>query len=294
MAEWDGKSKGNKLGYSIFIAILKKWGLKPAYLLLKFVRIYYLYFVPKVTKPLMQFYQNKLHYSKRESKKLVKKNIYVFGQTIIDRIAVMSGQSDQLTVTREGGEYITQLAQEGKGGILVSAHLGNWELAGHLLKRYNSVINIVMYDGEAAQIKEYLSKITGPKAFQIIYVKDDMSHIYEISAALVRNELICLHADRFLDGNRTIVKEFLGEDAHFPLGPFILASKLKAPVCFVFAFKEATYQYNFLGFEPKIYEGRGLTGAEKMLSDYVALLEDLVKKHPEQWFNYYDFWRKPN
>lgn len=289
---WDGKSKGNKLGYSIFVWLIKVGGISSAYFLLKFVGLYYVWFMPKVTNILFDFYANRLHFNKKEARLLVRKNIYAFGQSIIDKIVVMTQPNHKFTISREGGHYLNELAEQGKGGILVSAHLGNWELAGHLLQRLNTVINIVMYDGEAAQIKQYMDKVTGPKSFNIIYIKDDMSHIYEMSAALSRNELICIHADRYVQGNRTISHSFLGEEALFPLGPFVLASKLKAPVCFVFALKESKYGYKFYGFPPKIYEGRGLAGATAMLNDYVQNLEQKTKEYPEQWFNYYDFWKK--
>ena len=146
---------------------------------------------------------------------------------------------------------------------------------------------------EIEQIKQYLDKVTGPKSFHIIFIKEDLSHIYEMSAALRRNELICIHADRYVKGNRTLTHPFLGKEAHFPMGPFILASKLKAPVCFVFALKKSKHQYHFYGNQPKKYEGRGTIGAAAMLQDYVHLLEEKVKQYPEQWFNYFDFWAKP-
>ncbi len=292
MSQWDGRSKGTTLGYRIFIALLKTGGLRSAYVLLKLVKLYYIWMAPRVTTALRSFYKERLHYSGKESRRLISRNIEIFGQTIIDKIATMSGVETSLSVERTGEEYLNELAQGGKGGILVSAHLGNYEMAGHLLKRYNTIINIVMYDGEAQQLKAYLDQVTGPKTFNIIYVREDLSHIYEMSAALQRNELICIHADRYLPGNRTIAHDFLGESALFPLGPFVLASKLNAPVCFVFAFKKSSYRYHFYGFRPKTYAGRGLTGAQAMLEDYVQLLEVYVKKYPEQWFNYYDFWEK--
>lgn len=293
MSGWDGQSKGNRLGYSIFIFLLKWGGVQPAYFLLRFVAQYYIWFVPKATRPLKDLYRNRLHYSSKRTKQLIRKNIYVFGQTIIDRIVVMSGLKHRFTVERTGGHYLNELADGGEGGIIVSAHIGNYELAGHLLQRLDSVINIVMYDGEAQQIKEYLDKVTGPKTFNIIFIKEDLSHIYEMSAALRRNELICIHADRYVEGNRTIEHHFLGSPALFPLGPFILASKLKAPVCIVFAVKKSAFQYHFYGNQPKKYEGRGSSGAEEMLKDYVQLLEEKVKQYPEQWFNYFDFWANP-
>ncbi len=293
MPKWDGQSRGNRLGYSIFVWLLKWGGVRPAYFLLHFVARYYIWFVPKATRPLKDLYRNRLKYDPARSRHLISRNIYLFGQTIIDRVAVMSGLQRSFSVKRTGGHYLNELADNGEGGLLVSAHIGNYELAGHLLQRLDSVINIVMYDGEAEQIKRYLEKVTGPKTFNIIFIKEDMSHVYEMSAALRRNELICIHADRYVAGSRTIVHPFLGAPAHFPLGPFVLASKLKAPVCFVFAVKESKFEYHFYGNPAKKYEGRGLTGAEQMLEDYVALLEEKVKQYPEQWFNYFDFWEHP-
>ena len=84
---------------------------------------------------------------------------------------------------------------------------------------------------------------------------------------------------------------FLEKDALFPAGPFILAAKLKAPVCFVFAFKETNFHYHFYAYPPRVYEGRGTQGMEKMLDEYVDKLEDKLKQYPWQWFNYYDFWK---
>ncbi len=293
MSKWDGQSKGNRLGYSIFVWLLRWGGVRPAYFLLHFVARYYVWFVPKATMPLKELYTERLQFSAVQTRQLVRQNIFLFGQTIIDRIVVMSGLKHSFSVRRTGGHYLDELAEGGEGGILVSAHIGNYELAGHLLQRLNSVINIVMYDGEAEQIKAYLEKVTGPKTFNIIFIKEDMSHIYEMSAALRRNELICIHADRYVPGNRTIAHPFLGTEAHFPLGPFILASKLRAPVCFVFAVKESKLEYHFYGNKPRKYEGKGTSGAELMLKDYVQLLEEKVRQYPAQWFNYFDFWEEP-
>ena len=54
-----------------------------------------------------------------------------------------------------------------------------------------------------------------------------------------------MHADRFLEGNKTLTANFLGEQARFPMGPFLLASKFKVPVSFVFAVKESNLHYHF-------------------------------------------------
>lgn len=288
--KWDGKSRGTTLGYKIFVWLLRVGGLAPAYALLHFVTLYYLFFVPQATKPLMYLYQERMGYTKRAARKLLRKNLLFFGQTLIDKIVVLAGLPNKLSFEHTGVEHIEEMVAAGKGGILVSAHLGNWEVAGHLLKRVNTTINILMYDGEGEQVKAYMEQFDNNKSFNIIYLKEDNSHIYEITAALSRNELICLHADRYRPGNRTITHELLGKEAKFPIGPFTLGAKLKAPVCFVFAFKETNFHYHFYAFPAKIYEGRGMEGINKMLKEYVALIEKYIKKYPTQWFNYFDFW----
>lgn len=291
MSSWNGKSKGTTLGYRIFIYLIKQGGLKSAYALLRIVAWYYIWFVPAARRPVLYLYQQRLGFDKRKSRRLFRKNIYVFGQTLLDKFYVLSAQKNPFTVTRDGGQHLNDMVAAGQGGIIVSAHIGNYELAGHLLERLHTIINIVMYDGEDAQIKQYLEGATGPKSFNIIYIKDDMSHIYEMSAALRRNELICLHADRHVAGSRTIKHDFLGKAAEFPFGPFALASKLRAPVSIVFALKTGDDSYHFTATAPRLFEGRGTEGAEKMLTAYVAELEEKVKAYPEQWFNYFDFWK---
>ncbi len=292
---WDGRSRGTSLGYRIFIALLKYGGLRPAYFLLHVVGLYYRLAVPQVTRPLRYLYEQRMGYSRTESRRLIRKNIYVFGQTLIDKLAVLTGAGNKLSFDHEGVEFLEEMADNGQGGIVVSAHLGNWEVAGHMLRRVGRPINVLMYDGEAEQLKQLMATYEQKRSFQIIYISDDLSHVYEVNAALRRGELVCLHADRFRPSNRTMVHDFLGQPAHFPAGPFVLASKLKAPVCFVFAFKRNIFRYHFIAWKSQTYAGAGMSGAERMLDDYVGLLETNLKRYPHEWFNYYDFWNaKPN
>lgn len=289
---WNGKSQGSALGYKIFIKLIKIGGIKSAYFLLQFVAQYYIWFKRDVVSLLQQLFIERLGYTSQEANRLVRKNIIYFGQSIIDKIAVLiSGNEHQFQVSRPGEAAIEEMTTIGKGGILVSAHLGNYEMSGALFKRYGSTYNVVMYDGEADQIKATFDAEGASRNFNVIAIKDDMSHIYEMSAALNRNEFICMHADRFVAGNRTIKALFLGKEAHFPLGPFILASKLRAPVSFVFALKEHDTAYTFYATKPQVFEGRGMLGATAMLEAYITELEAKLKQYPEQWFNYFDFWK---
>ncbi|MBX7182357.1 MAG: lipid A biosynthesis acyltransferase [Bacteroidia bacterium] len=289
MAEWQGKTRGGLLGYQIFVWLLKRFGLNAAYLLLYFVAFYFIPFAPKATKALFQFYRTRLGYGLFATCISIYRNYYAFGQSLIDRVAIKSGISKKFSYYHDGDENLSALVKEGKGGFLISAHIGNWDIAGFFMKRLNGKINIVMYDEEHNQIKEYLKSVGETSSVNIIPIKDDFSHIIAIKNALSEGELITMHGDRFREGNRTIKLKFLGEDAFFPQGPFLLATKFKVPVSFVFCVKESKYHYHLFATPGKVF-----SSVEELSSVYSLGLEEKIRKYPMHWNNYYDFWKNPN
>jgi predicted LPLAT superfamily acyltransferase len=292
VASWQGKSKGAKWGYQIFVAILRHFGVRPAYFLLRFVAFYYFLFSYKTTKPLLSFFKNRLGYGRGHAYLKVYQSYYRIGQSIIDRVVAMAGIPNPFTFNFDGEHHLRQMVANGKGGLLISGHLGNWEIAGFLLKRLQTSINVLIFDGEREQIKEYLKEVAGERNMKVIVIKDDFSHIYAISEALKNNEMVCMLADRFMEGNKTTKVPFLGQEARFPLGPFVLAAQFKVPVSWVFAVKESATHYHFFASEPKPYQyAQKKEAINEMLNDFVAQLEQKVKQYPEQWFNYYDFWQ---
>jgi len=292
MPEWQGKSKGKPLGYRIFVSILNRWGVLPAYVLLRFVAFYYFLFSYRSSKIVLTYFRKKIGYGLGKSLIKLYRNYYLLGQSIIDKVVIMSGIPNKFTFDFDGEDHLRKIAGLQKGGLLLSAHLGNWEIAGHLLQRLDTRINIVMFDGEHQQIKEYIAAVTGKRAVNVILIKNDLSHIYAISDAFKNNELVCMHADRFIEGNKTLTSEFLGGPARFPMGPFVLAAKFKVPVSFVFAMKETPLHYHFFASEIKDYTHFSKDALmQEMLNDFVGQMESMVKKYPEQWYNYYNFWQ---
>lgn len=289
MASW-GASRGNRLGYSIFIFILKTGGILPAYALLRLVTIYYLVNPGKAAAPLLYYFQQRLGYSAFKARLAIYKNFNYLGRSIIDKVVLMSNVPSPFTLEHDGIEHLNRMAAEGQGGLLISAHLGNWEAAGHLLKRMSTPINIVMYDGEHQKIREYLDTVR-ERSFKVIVIREDISHIYEIGAALQRNEFVCIHADRYVEGNRTIEAELLGRTALLPLGPFALATTFKAPVSFVFAMKEGQRHFHFFASPGRAYRN-GRRDLDQVVADYCRQLETMIHRYPLQWHNYFPFWEE--
>ncbi len=288
---WQGKSKGGKAGYQIFVWLIRNTGLAPTYLVLRCVAFYYFLFSPASSKPILYLYRSRLGMGRFESLRALYRNYYCLGQTLIDKVAAMAGYASRFKSRSQGLENLETIARGGKGGLLLSAHMGNWEIAGHFLKKLDKRINLVMFDGERQEIKNYLGNITGEKSFNIITIQPDGSHVFKIANVLANNELVCMHADRFVPGNKTLNVSFLGRDAKFPEGPFVLGAKLGVPVSFVFAFKDGNFGYQFSASPPISFPNGGREAPLALLQQFAAILEGHVRERPEQWFNYYDFWQ---
>ncbi len=294
MATWKGKTRGGLAGYRFFIFLLKYPGLKFSYFFLRFVVLYYVFFAPKARNPIYYYFNTILGYHRLKSISYTFKNFYKLGQVLLDKVALLAGFSNKFTFDFEGEEYLRQMAEQG-GGFLIGAHIGNWEIAGHLLERINTRVHILMLEAEHQRIKALLDQVMTKKTINIISIKDDYSHLFEIKEALQNNEIIAMHGDRFIEGSPSLTGTLLGREAKFPYGPFFLPVKYKKAVTFVSAVKETSTHYHFYASKPQVYlADRNRKEIEKkvgeMLHDYTGEMERILDLFPEQWFNYYYFW----
>lgn len=291
MASWDGKSKGTLLGYKIFLFTIKVGGVPLAYTLLKFISFYFYLFATAPRKAILEFYTGALSMPESDAKKTTKKNFRLIGQSIIDKVAFLQGKDKRYTFSFDGHDILKKMEEGGKGGILISAHLGNWDIAGNMLKStdLNVPVNVVMFENEVEAIKKFMDSETGGNKFKVIPIGQDLSHIIRINAALSKGEFVCIHGDRFFGPMKTLTIPFFGRDAKFPAGPFEMGAKFKAPVTFVFNLKKSDYEYQLSATQPLRDE---ITSAKDLAERYVTKLEQMTKAYPEQWFNYYDFYKQ--
>ncbi len=295
MARWDGRTRGGILGYKIFIWILKYTNIRLAYFVLYFVALWY--FITLDKKPTRFYFRKILGYSRLKTFFSIYRNYYVFGQVLIDKIAILAGFTKKFTFRFEGEEYLHQMAEENTGGVLIGSHLGNWEIAGQLLERIDTTVHILMFDGMQQQIKDLMNKVIDKKNIGLILIKkNDSSHLIQIAEALKRKEIIAMHGDRFLPGTKTVTTKFLGREAELPTGPFYLASKYNVPVVYVSAMKEKTTHYHFYATKPKYFKYPANIKTREaelkaMVDDYVKKMEKMVLDYPLQWFNFYYFWK---
>ncbi|MGB1307280.1 MAG: lipid A biosynthesis acyltransferase [Oceanihabitans sp.] len=291
-ADWQGKSRGTVLGYKIFVASMKYFGMRSAYFILYFVAFYFCFFAADSTKAIYYYFRKRLQYSKTKSLISIYKSYFVFGQTILDKIAISSGLSKKFTYESDGVDLIKETLKQKKGGILISAHVGNFEISEHFFGELeeNASISLLTTDVEHTAIKNYLDSVGKKSNINLIIIKDDLSHIFEINAALARNEIVCITGDRYIKGSKYLTQELLGQEAKFPAGPFLIASRLQVPVLFVYVIKKPKKHYHLIARQAKVKH----RDAKALLKEYTLSVERTLKSHPLQWFNYFDFWERNN
>lgn len=290
MNKWKGKSKGTITGYKIFVWCIRNIGIRSSYVVLYFVASYYFLFLRKSNRYISYYFQKRLSYGYWKAKASVFKSYFTFGKVLIDKTAISAGLREKYTYEFDGIENLRNLLAEKKGGVLISAHIGNFEIAEHFFADidFDCQINLVTTDQEVTVIKEYLESVAVKQSnIKFIYVKEDMSHIFEINKALSENELICFTGDRYFEGSKYLEADLLGKSAKFPAGPFLIASRLGVPVVYVYVMKEKNLQYHLYARVAKNIKNRDSQG---LLNSYVQNLETMIRKYPLQWFNYFDFW----
>lgn len=172
-----------------------------------------------------------------------------------------------------------------RGIVSLSAHVGNWELAGRLLAgRTARPTRVVVTDDEARELERWVRR-NGDGVQFVPRSRPTVS--VELIAALRRGEVVAMQGDRALGNRGDVMVPFFGRPAPFPMGPFLLARAAGAPVVPAFCLLGPDYRYTVRVGAPVTVSPGGEVDAVR---GWVALLEEIVQHHPTQWFNFFDVW----
>ena len=118
-----------------------------------------------------------------------------------------------------------------------------------------------------------------------------MSHLFELDRALSEGQIVSMPADRFSGSDKAVTLTFLGTDTRFPIGPFSVATMRGLDVLAVNVMKTDTKRYTIF-VKPLRYDKEAPRKEQvcQLAAAYVEELEHIVRRFPEQWYNYYDFW----
>ncbi|MEP6860685.1 MAG: hypothetical protein ABJE66_08710 [Deltaproteobacteria bacterium] len=226
---------------------------------------------------------------------MVVRHLHVFAQVSLDRAFFVTGKVTPFELAYDGHDELVQLARGGKGVILLGAHLGSFEVMRCQAREFAIPINIVANFGNAERINGVLQSLAPDMKTNLISIAADPIHaMLEVRAAIERGEIVAMLADRADDQGRVVTTQFLGADARFPAGPWLMAHALRCPVYFVAGVYSSPRRYELhlrcLASEVRLERNDRAAALSRYAQSYASMLETFAREAPLNWFNFFDFW----
>lgn len=289
------RKRGNKLGFRIFQAAVRSFGLRGAYGLLYFVGLYYLVVDRAVVSASLAFVRRRFPGHGALRRLLDVYLLFVTqGKNLIDRYAVASGYKDIDVEIREREKFLAFVANQPKGFILLTAHVGNWQVAMSALRKTGRTVHLMMRREDNAAVRESLQVDTGQEQVKVIFTDDSLGGVIEAMKAVDRGEIVSIMGDRTYGFSATGVS-FLGDEVRFPLGAFSLAAAARCPVVVLLSARLGVNRYvvdvSHVIAAPAGRRGRNSEAMKSAVQEFARVLEGYVAEHPYQWFVFRDIWK---
>ena len=289
----EARKRGNTLGFWFFKVSLRCFGLRGAYGLLYSVCSYYLLFDRSAVHAAMAYVRRRFpgHGTLRRLAHVYRLFISQ-GVTLIDRYYLMYG-GPGMKSRLVGMEKLTSLLESGKGFILLTAHLGNWQVVMTALSQFDRKVYLVMRPEDNPAVAENLKISDSAGNIAIISPEGALGGVVEIMEAIKSGGIVSIMGDRSYSFSSVDVR-FLGDPARFSCGAFHIAALAGCPVVTLLSAKTAVYEYEVSvsavvhpRYEPKIPKKDQL---RKWVQDFAGVMEDYVVRYPYQCFLFYDIW----
>lgn len=287
--EWAGTTYGNGWMHKWLIRMLRFIDVRVLY---GFVSIFVIPVCLAInpSRGIIYHYLRKRHnYGIIKSAWLTYVNHCLFGQVVVDKFAMYAGKKFDVEI--DGFDNYLRLADKPDGFVQLSAHIGNYEIAGYTLKSEKKKLNALVFFGEKESVMRNRQKMFSTTNINMIAIRPDMGHLFEINAALANGEIVSMPSDRVFGSDKHIYADFLGGKARFPYGPFSIASMRELDVIAVNVLKIGVKRYKIM-VAPLCYNKQASRKEQilQLSSAYVKELERVVNLYPTQWYNFFKFW----
>lgn len=219
-----------------------------------------------------------------------------FGRSIVDRVGSWVGDIDRGEAVFSGREQLLECVESGRGGVLLTSHLGNAEMFRALKKDASGIkINVLVFNDNARQINRLMKRLNPRADLELIQISSvGPGTAILLNEKLANGEFIVIAADRTspVAPGKSMQAPFLGEVASFPEGPFVLAGLLACPVFLLFCLEQGAHHFYLEHFADELPIPRRERAKllQQYITRYAQRLEHYALAAPLQWFNFFDFW----
>ena len=190
-------------------------------------------------------------------------------------------------------DRLHQVLEKKKGGILLTAHIGNWEMGAAVMSLLGYPVVAIALPHKERPVNDLFN--TQREACGIAVIPTNVA-VRRSLEALKENKFIALVADRDFNANG-LEMDFLGKKALIPRGAVVFSVKTGAPIipCFLIRNPDDSFtlELDDIIFPLEVMEDN--VPEETMLTvmqQYIAVIEKKIRQYPTQWLMFRKFWIK--
>lgn len=223
---------------------------------------------------------------------LARAQFFEYGRHTIDVWRLRSEAFTPRVVTfEEDARVLARSRRNGRGFLLVTGHVGNWEMGAVTLRPHELVPAVVGQQELDPNVQEMRQQLRGRLGVESIDVGSSMTTAFKVRAAVDRGRAVALLVDRAYPEDQVIVP-FFGRPTPFLRSPALLARFCGCDILpgFFLRNPDGTY-FNVWGEPIRADTSRPPDeDAGRIMARVAADLEGVVRRYPTQWFNFYKFW----
>jgi lauroyl/myristoyl acyltransferase len=198
-----------------------------------------------------------------------------------------------LLASRSGDERLVAASRDGRGAILLTAHVGNFELGGLFLAQLGLKVAAVYVPDPSPVVERHREDARRMLGVRGLPIDTSPFAFLPVRKALEENIFVAIQGDRDVSGTGRRMP-FFGKSASFPVGPFRLAQASGAPIFPVFVLQEDDGRYRTIVEEairvPNVRGEEGDAAVVAALASFVASMERTIRAYPSQWYLFTRFW----
>ena len=217
-----------------------------------------------------------------------------FGWTMTDAGRVRAGVR-QLSWEIAGVDHFRELAEMEGGAILLTAHMGNYDIAGPTFAgKFNRKLNAVRAPERDTNLQAFYEKQSdrlGGEGFAVSYNAPGAMLGVELAQMLARGEVVALQGDRVMDEVAPVTAQVCGRELALPVGPHVLAVAGRAPIFPLFVIRSGWRRYRILSLPPQPVpvRERGTSRDEvfqRSAEAWAKVLGGVLRSHWDQWLEF--------
>ncbi len=287
------RERGSLLLLRLMALFSERTGRRAGRIVLYGIATYFFLFAPRARRASLQYLRRVLGRRPRASERF--RQVMSFATSIHDRVYLLNGRFELFDFEVVGEQDMHELLRAGGGAFLLGAHLGSFEATRAIgWRRPVTRIVMMMYEHNARKINAALTAINPAAAADIVTLSDNPLAMLKVQDLLAEGAFVGMLADRTPGEEPTETVPFLGGTARFPTGPWRIAALLRRPAFLMLGLYLGGNRYRVV-FEPladftSVRRPEREAAIRAAIVRYAARLEHYCREHPDNWFNFHDFW----